>query len=129
MKGRSADSGWPSQAPNPMSSCRLSSSCSGVNCSYHAIDASMSPTRSAMWVHVGVAGRNSYSAASRSAITSLTGHPLTDHGIVAALDPEHERVSPRVDERGVEPVELRPEVVAPQDLGAAGLGLTQDPID
>ena len=58
MNGRSTDSGWPSQAPNPRSSWRFSSSRSGVNRSYQAIDASMSATRRATWVHVALVGRS-----------------------------------------------------------------------
>ena len=59
MNGFSAESGWPSQAPKPMSSWRLSSSSSGVNVWYHAIDASMSLTLRAMWVQRASVGRSS----------------------------------------------------------------------
>ena len=70
MNGLSGESGWPNQAPNPRSSWRRSSSSSGVNSSYQAIDASMLATRSAMCVHRAWGGRR-----------ALTGCSLTlsDH--------------------------------------------------
>ena len=60
MNGFSAESGWPSQAPNPMSSWRLSSSSNGVNVWYQSIDASMLLTLSAMCVQRASVGRSSY---------------------------------------------------------------------
>src|SRR5918995_661389 len=87
--GLSGESDWPSHAPYPKASDRRSSSSSGVNSLYHLIEASMSLTRSAMCVQRGVGGWTSYTC-------SLTGPPLGDLRVVAALGPQHERVAPRV---------------------------------
>src|SRR5215210_2131384 len=119
MNGLSGESDWPSHAPWPNASERRSSSSSGVYSLYQAIDASMSLTRSAMCVQRGVGGCSAY-------ICSLTGPPLGDLRVVAALRPQDQRVAPRILEGVVETVELFPVVVAPQLLRAEVHGAVED---
>ena len=80
----------------------------------------MSATRRAMCVHVGVRRPQ---LVQRGVVVRDERHSLVVPsgitGLSPPLHPEHQRVAPRVDERGVEPVELGPVVVAPEDLGAA----------
>src|SRR5829696_4994479 len=92
---------------------------------------SMSVQGSAMWVQRAVGGRTLFigCAASDPAgglKVSLTGLSFADDGVGTAFGPAHDGVAPRVFERPVEPVELRPVVVAPEDLRAVLLGSLED---
>ena len=63
------------------------------------------------------------------AVASLIGPPLRDARRLAALDPQDKRIAPRILERGIETVELRPVVVAPQLGRTARDGLVEDALD